>query len=59
MCAAASGWFELTRMHGANGLITTTLIHILEAVFAIGVVGSALVIILSSIEDARTLRNKD
>ncbi len=35
------------------------LIRVLEALFAVGVVGSALVIILSSIEDARTLTNRD
>ncbi len=46
-------------MHGAGGFVAATLIHILEALFAIGVVGSALVILLSTVEDAKTLRNKD
>ncbi len=46
-------------MHGAAGFAATVLIRVLEALFAVGVVGSALVIILSSIEDARTLTNRD
>ena len=40
-------------------LVTTALIRLMEVVFAVGAVGSLLVIILSTIEDARTLRNKD
>ncbi len=46
-------------MHGVGGFVAATLIRILEVLFAIGVVGSAVVIILSTIEDARTLRSKD
>ncbi len=46
-------------MHGVAGFLAMILIRILEVLFAIGVVGSALVIILSSIEDARTLTNRD
>ncbi len=46
-------------MHAAGGIVATTLIRVLEALFVIGVVGSALVIILSTVEDAKTLRNRD
>ncbi len=46
-------------MHGAGGFVATVLIRVLEALFAIGVVGSVFVILLSTIEDARTLSNKD
>ncbi len=40
-------------------LLTTALIRLMEVLFAIGAVGSLIVIILSTIEDAQTLRNKD
>ncbi len=40
-------------------LLTTVLIRFLEVAFAIGAIGSVIVIILSTVEDARTLRNKD
>ncbi len=40
-------------------LLTTVLIRLMEVAFAIGAIGSLIVIILSTIEDARTLRNRD
>lgn len=46
-------------MHGGTGFIATVLIRVLAALFAIGVVGSAVVIILSTIEDAKMLTHKD
>ncbi len=46
-------------MHGATGFIATALIRIVEVMFAIGVVGSVVVIILSTVEDAEMLKEKD
>ncbi len=46
-------------MSGVGGAIATVLIRTLEALFAIGIIGSAVVIILATVEDARTLRGKD
>ncbi len=51
---AASGCSEVD-MH----ILIKLLVQALEVLFAIGVVGSALVILLSTVEDAKTLRNKD
>ncbi len=46
-------------MSGIGGTIATVLIRCLEVLFAVGVVGSAVVIIQATVEDARTLRGKD
>ncbi len=46
-------------MHGAAGFLLTALIRVLEAMFAIGAVGSALVIIFSTVDDVKSLRGKD
>lgn len=46
-------------MHSATAFLVTVLVRSLEVMFAVGVVGSVLVIILSTVEDAKTLRNKD
>jgi hypothetical protein len=56
MCATADR--PEVKMHGWTGLTSMVLIRILEGLFAIGAVGSALVIVLSSIEDARTLSSR-
>ncbi len=44
-------------MHGMTGFITTILVRLLEVVFALGAIGSIVVIILASVEDARTLKH--
>lgn len=43
---------------GVNWLITD-LIRLLEAIFVIGAIGSTIVLILTSIEDTKTLLGKD
>jgi hypothetical protein len=40
-------------------MLLTVAIRILESMFVLGVLGSAIVVILTSIEDFRTLFNKD
>lgn len=40
-------------------MLMTTAIRVLEAMFVVGVLGSALVVVLTSIEDFRTLFKKD
>ncbi len=46
-------------MHDAGRFLAIALIRLLEAMFAIGMTGSALVIILSTIEDVKSLRSND
>ena len=40
-------------------MLITIAVRILEAMFALGLIGSAIVVILTSIEDFRTLFKKD
>ncbi|HYK51631.1 MAG TPA: hypothetical protein VEU94_18065 [Terriglobales bacterium] len=40
-------------------MLMTIAIRVLEAMFVVGVLGSALVVVLTSIEDFRTLFKKD
>jgi hypothetical protein len=40
-------------------MLITIAVRILEAMFAVGLIGSAIVVILTSIEDFRTLFKKD
>ena len=46
-------------MSGVSGVIVTVLIRILEGLFVLGMIGSALVIVLATVEDAETLRGKN
>lgn len=41
------------------GFFATVVIRLIEVVFVVGAIGSLIVIILSTVEDARMLRNKD
>jgi len=40
-------------------MLTTIAVRILEAMFVLGLIGSATVVVLTSIEDFRTLFKKD
>jgi hypothetical protein len=40
-------------------MLMTIAIRVLEAMFVVGVLGSALVVVLTSVEDFRTLFKKD
>jgi hypothetical protein len=41
------------------GLVVTVLVRILESMFAVGVIGSIAVFVLSGIEDLRTLLGRE
>jgi hypothetical protein len=52
--------FDLIHYHGELvGTVVYILVRIMEAMFVVGMVGSALVVILSGIEDARTISRSD